>query len=212
MREWLNWLPGAVLALGCVFTLAVDHQQRTPLARSLDSIPMTLGGRVGVTGEIRPEEVAAAGVTNYLRRVFPAAAAQFEIYVGYYEHQTQGRSIHSPKNCLPGSGWEALLQRTTDVPGSGGGSYTVNRYLLQNKEQRALVFYWYQGRGRVAASEYRVKWELLRDAATRGRTEEALVRIVVFLDPQTTEAAAEELARRVAADLIPAVFQSLAPA
>src|SRR5690606_33890087 len=104
-------------------------------------------------GEIRPEEVAAAGVSNYLRRVFPAAAAQFEIYVGYYEHQTQGRSIHSPKNCLPGSGWEALQQRTTDVPGAGA-SYTVNRYLLQNKEQRALVFYWYQGRGRVAASEY----------------------------------------------------------
>lgn len=211
MREWLNWMPGAVLALGCVVTLAVDHQQRTPLLRTLDSIPMALGGREGQPATVRPEEVAAAGVSNYLRRVFPAPAAQFEIYVGYYEHQTQGRSIHSPKNCLPGSGWEALQQRTTDVPGASG-SYTVNRYLLQNKEQRALVFYWYQGRGRVAASEYRVKWELLRDAATRGRTEEALVRIVVFLDPQTTEEAAEDLARRVAADLIPAVFQSLAPA
>ena len=148
--------------------------------------------------------MAAAGVSNYLRRVFPAAAAQFEIYVGYYEHQTQGRSIHSPKNCLPGSGWEALQQRTTDVPGASA-SYTVNRYLLQNKEQRALVFYWYQGRGRVAANEYQVKWELLRDAALRGRTEESLVRIVVRLNETTTEAAAEAVAVAVAAELIPAV-------
>ncbi len=210
MREWLTWMPAGVLALGCVFTLAVDHQQHTPLVRTLDSIPMTLGGREGQTASVRPEEVEAAGVSSYLRRIFPGATGQFEIYVGYYEHQTQGRSIHSPKNCLPGSGWEALQQRTTEVPGATA-PWTVNRYLLQNKDQRALVFYWYQGRGRVAASEYRVKWELLRDAATRGRSEEALVRIVVFLDPLTNEEAAEDLARRVAADLIPAVFQSLAP-
>ena len=60
----------------------------------------------------------------------------------------------------------------------------VNRYVLAQGGQRALVYYWYQGRGRVAASEYQVKWELLRDAAFKARTEEAMVRIVVPLgDP-----------------------------
>jgi hypothetical protein len=54
------------------------------------------------------------------------------------------------------------------------------------------VYYWYQGRGRVAASEYQVKWELLRDAALRARTEEAMVRIVVPLGAAAEEAAAGE--------------------
>jgi len=204
MPNWTNWLPAGLLLAGCIMTLAVDRQQRVALPLPLDSIPATLAQRSGTTREISPDEAAAAGMSAYLLRYFPAEVGPFEIYVGYYDQQTQGKTIHSPKNCLPGSGWEALQQTTTVVPTSRGPA-TVNRYLLQNKQQRALVFYWYQGRGRVAANEYQVKWELLRDAALRGRSEESLVRIVVWLNDQTTEAAATDLATRVATDLIPAV-------
>jgi EpsI family protein len=130
------------------------------------------------------------------------------VYVGYYDHQTQGKTIHSPKNCLPGSGWEALEAAPFAVT-TASGPVTVNQYLLQNKNQQALVFYWYQGRGRVAASEYQVKWELLRDAALRGRSEEALVRVVVFLNDKVTESQAIDQASRVASDLVPAVFRAL---
>ena len=89
------------------------------------------------------------------------------------------------------------------------GPARVNRYLLQNRTEQALVLYWYQGRGRVAADEYRVKGELLRDAALHGRTEEALVRIVVHLNERTDEAAAASRASETAAALIPAVEKVL---
>lgn len=204
MHDPVNWLPAGILTLGCVFTLAVDRQQRMDLAVPLDSIPVTLAGRTGTAKAIDREQEEAAGMSSYLLRYFPGEVAPFEVYVGYYDQQTQGKTIHSPKNCLPGSGWEALQQTTTAIP-TVPEPTRVNRYLLQNKQQRALVFYWYQGRGRVVASEYRVKWELLRDAALRGRTEESLVRIVVWLNEHTTEDAAAELATRVAADLIPEV-------
>ncbi len=204
MPNWTNWLPSGLLSLGCVFTLAVDRQQQLPLPLPLDSIPMTLAGRTGVSQNISKDEQVAAGMSSYLFRWFGADVAPFNIYVGYYDQQTQGKTIHSPKNCLPGAGWEAL-QQTTAVITTPRGPVRVNRYLLQNKDERALVFYWYQGRGRVAANEYQVKWELLRDAALRGRTEESLVRIVVRLNQQTTEARAEAVARAVAAELIPAV-------
>ncbi len=62
-----------------------------------------------------------------------------------------------------------------------GRTVRVNRFLMANKSARALVFYWYQGRGRVESNEYVVKWNLLRDAALHGRTDEALVRIVIPL-------------------------------
>jgi len=70
-----------------------------------------------------------------------------------------------------------------------------------------LVYYWYQGRGRISSNEYRVKWELLRDAALRGRSEEALVRIVLPLEG--SEAAADSLAAAAARVLIPAVDRAL---
>lgn len=208
MPERSAWIPGGVLAIGCVLTLAVNRQVRTPLTLPLDSIPLALAGRPGQAGAIPPDQARAAGVSAYIFRWYAADEAPFNIYVGYYDQQTQGKTIHSPKNCLPGSGWEALNQSVTTLQTSAGPE-TVNRYLLQNKQQRALVFYWYQGRGRVASNEYRVKWELLRDSALRGRSEEALVRIVVYLNANTTEAQAGAWAAKVAEDLIPAVSRVL---
>src|SRR6185295_2807261 len=146
------------------------------------SVPGDIDGRRGVDLVIPDAEVFAAGVSNYLMRAYSPSdsgqALSYSLYVGYYDRQAQGRTIHSPKNCLPGAGWEALESRPVGIP-SAVGTVTVNRYLLQKGNQRALVLYWYQGRGRVQSDEYLVKWELLRDAALRRRSEEALVRVLV---------------------------------
>jgi EpsI family protein len=209
MRNWTPWIPGGLLSIGCVFTLFINRQQDMPLAAPLATLPGEVAGYPGTERPISEEEQRVAGMTNYSFRTFARdSTIAFTIYVGYYDHQTQGKTIHSPKNCLPGSGWEALAQseKTVTTPAR---RETVNRYLLQNGQQRALVLYWYQGRGRVAANEYQVKWELLRDAAVRGRSEEALVRIVVNITPELGEAAADSLATRVAGELIPSVYKVL---
>jgi EpsI family protein len=177
----------------------------------LDSvIPWQLVGFSGRAAPLSPAEAKVAGVTAYLSRMYqvagPSAPSWFSLYVGYYDDQTQGKTIHSPKNCLPGSGWEALQSSTLDVT-IGNRTYTVNRYLLRQGAEEALVLYWYQGRGRVAWNEYRVKWDLLRDAALHQRTDEALVRVVVPVSGEQTEAL--KVAARVATNLIPALYTAL---
>jgi EpsI family protein len=79
--------------------------------------------------------------------------------------------------------------------------------MLQRGTLRAVVLYWYQGRGRVEANEYRVKWHLLWDAAVTQRSDEALVRIVVPFERD--EDAAVAFAERVAATILPAVDAAL---
>ena len=116
--------------------------------------------------------------------------------------------MHSPKNCLPGSGWEAMEADRIKLAVPSGAA-EVNRYIIANKHQRAVVYYWYQGRGRVAANEYLVKWHLLRDAALKRRTDEALVRLVIPVTPTMTEADADRLAKRAAAVVIPTLSQYL---
>jgi EpsI family protein len=90
---------------------------------------------------------------------------------------------------------------------TAAGAVPVNRYMLVNEHRRALVYYWYQGRGRVEGNEYRVKFQLLRDSALRGRSDEALVRVVVPV--VTTDSAAARLGRRVSTELVPEVFRVL---
>ena len=208
MREWQRWIPAGILGLGCALLMSVGRQQAMPLRGDLESLPVALDGYRTSNEVISAEEQRIAGMSNYVLRLYQRDSANaFSVYVGYYEQQTQGRTIHSPKNCLPGAGWEALSASREVVAVEGGGSVTVNRYMLANKGQRALVYYWYQGRGRVEASEYRVKWDLMRDAALRGRTEEALVRIVVPITDGIKDP--DELARRIAGKLVPAVAQKL---
>jgi len=200
----LRWAPALILCLGALLSRGVEQQRRMPLVRSLhEVVPMEINGFVGSDLTVSEEEARVAGFTNHLLRVYgdpiqpegdedalqdPEAAYRFSVYVGYYETQARGQTIHSPKNCLPGAGWEALSSEpyTLELP---DGPVTVNRYVLQNDLERAVVLYWYQGRGRVAYDEYKVKLDLLRDAAFKRRSDEALVRVVVPVGEDGEEAA-----------------------
>jgi EpsI family protein len=193
VKPWARWLPAGVLGLGALVTVGVDAQRALPLRRPLgEVVPATLLSAAGRDITISDAELAVAGVTDYLMRQYAPAdslSPAFTLYVGYYAQQMQGKTIHSPRNCLPGAGWEALASETLRVP-TAAGDVVVNRYLLKKGNEQALVLYWYQGRGRVASNEYRVKWDLLRDAALKRRSDEALVRIVVPLRGNEHEAAA----------------------
>ncbi len=203
MKPATVWAPPALMAIAALFTVGIDTQRSLSLRASLaDVIPLEAAGHYGEDKLISDAEVEAAGVTDYLMRDYGA----FSLYIGYYSRQLRGKTIHSPKNCLPGAGWEALASRTVRI-GTRSDTITVNRYLLQREDQRALVLYWYQGRGRIQANEYLVKWDLLRDSALKQRSDEALVRIVVPI--QTDEDAAFAIAAEMAAEVASALPAAL---
>ncbi len=208
--RYLRWAPPGLLVVGLLLLLSANAQRVLPLRAPLQtSVPAQMAGYAGKDVTISQDEQRIAGMSDYLFRVYAAprdSVPAYTIYVGYYETQRQGKTIHSPKNCLPGAGWEALTSATLAIP-TPQGTKVVNRYLLQHDKELALVLYWYQGRGRVQANEYRVKWDLLRDSALRARSDEALVRIIVPVRGSQDEAQA--LAARVATQLIPAVGKAL---
>lgn len=213
MPDVARFAPAALLAVGCVLISGVREQQRVAPRLPLATVQVNVPGYVGHDTTVDDAERKVAGMSHYLSRLYERTPTDgFGVYVGYYDFQVQGKSIHSPKNCLPGAGWEPLDAGVRTVALPGGGSAQVNRFLLANKGAQALVYYWYEGRGRVEPSEYRVKWNLIRDAARYGRTEEALVRIVVPIDLRNVRpgqhpdyAAADRLASAVAAQLVPSV-------
>jgi EpsI family protein len=197
-----RWAPGIVLAAGCILMGAGSTQHQVPPAAPLSTIPTEIGGYKGRDEVVPEDQQKIAGMSEYVMRIFSRDSADvFSVYVGYYDYQVQGKTIHSPKNCLPGAGWETMQESTAPVT-VAGRSYPVKRYLLANGASRAMVYYWYQGRGRIEANEYKVKWDLLRDAALHGRTEEALVRIVVPVAPPANASPAAEAAVLADADRI----------
>ena len=207
--RYLPWVPAVFLGLGGLLLLRIHDQGQLPLRRSLTVVPSQYGDYVSKEDlPISEEEQRVAGMDTFINRLYARDSTDFfTMYVGYYESQTQGRSIHSPKNCLPGGGWEPVSAGSRVIQ-VGTDSVTVNRYVIENRGNRAIVYYWYQGRGRVAWNEYAVKWDLIRDKALHGRSEEALVRLVI---PVSTgeEDDADRLATAVTQELVGQVAAAL---
>ena len=173
-----------------------------PVARaSLTTLPYEIGGWRGreatpFTGDV----VAQLGVDDYIHRSYMARdGLPIGLYAGYYASQRQGDTIHSPQNCLPGAGWRPVESSiiTLDV---NGRSLPVNRYVIQKGLDKQVVLYWYQGRGRVVANEFKNKALLMWDAATLRRTNGGLVRVIA---PQRPDGDATRDAVAFATALIP---------
>jgi EpsI family protein len=100
--------------------------------------------------------------------------------VAFFKTQRTGKTPHSPKNCLPGSGWEREREDYLDVAIPGMAEpIQVNRYIVSKGSEKSLVLYWYQTQKRVIANEYKAKLLTVEDAIRYNRTDTALVRVVV---------------------------------
>jgi EpsI family protein len=156
-----------------------SHGEAVVPHQSLRELPYTLGNWTGTEQPLQERIVQAVGVSDYTNRTYISPTDGLaQLYVGYYVSQRTGDTIHSPKNCLPGAGWDPVQSGYTKISFPGGRQIVVNEYVIQQGLDKRLVFYWYQGRGRVVASEYLGKFWMVADAISRNRTDGALVRLV----------------------------------
>ena len=133
---------------------------------------------------------------DYVARDFQLNGRIASLYVGYYATQRNGATYHSPLNCLPGAGWVMTDGGRVLIRPAGSPAFEANRYLIQNGKERALMIYWYQGRGKAVASEYWAKIYTVLDSVRQRRSDGALVRVMtpVSDSPAAAEKAAVEFA------------------
>jgi EpsI family protein len=173
-----TWLIIVVLMLAAAALHYLSGGEAVPSPRPLSALPLQLRGWQGVDLPLEPRIVQALGVSDYLDRAYQSSDNRpVFLYVGYYKSQRTGVSIHSPKNCLPGTGWEPVTAGHVAVPLPNGERAIVNQYIVENGLRRQLVLYWYQSHGRVIASEYRGKVYMVLDSLRLHRTDAALVRV-----------------------------------
>jgi EpsI family protein len=177
------WTAILLLLVGAL-AAALPRTQAPVAPPSLQRLPQEIEGWTSEEVPIEPRLVEASKVDAYLSRVYRHAPqdglrpGELGIYVGFYGTQRAGDSVHSPKNCLPGAGWQPVHAARIALPLANGAAM-ANLYVVENERQRFIVLYWYQSHGRIIASEYRAKFYTLRDALVLGRTDSTLVRITV---------------------------------
>ena len=189
-----------VLLAAAAAAVRADRSEETPLRMSFFLFPMQLGEWRGFSQPLSDEVLQVLGVDDYLSRAYVTRdRSVIGLYIGYWQSQKQGDTMHSPQNCLPGSGWEPVSQAMLPIPdprNPAGPALKINRYVIKKGLDRQLVLYWYQSHGRVIGSEYWSKIYLVADAVRLNRTDAAIVRVIA---PIAGEAAdAESAAERQA--------------
>ncbi len=155
--------------------------EAVPIRKPLDSFPATLGEWQGRRGQIFSTEILdKLKLKDYVMRDYGDRAGRgLNLYIGYWDTQRKGASIHSPKNCLPGAGWEPVeasfltIALPTPYP-----PITVNRYLIQKDRDQVVVLYWYHSQGQAIAGEIPARIAMVKSALVRNRTDGAIVRVM----------------------------------
>jgi EpsI family protein len=181
--EWRGALVPVFLAAQILLIRAGTGGERPPAAPALSGFP----AEVGQWKLIRPDPIAAdvamqLGADRLFSQTYMQSPTGLftSLLVAWFQTQRGGaRQPHSPKVCLPASGWtpEVADEVTLDTT---AGAITVNRYVVANHAQRAVVLYWYQTPRRVIAGEWAAKFWLVPDALRDKRTDTAMVRVIAW--------------------------------
>jgi len=200
-----------MLASAAVIAYA-SRQEIIPLRQSLNGLPMQISDWKGQrSSDMSQRIVDLLGVDEYVMRAYYRSdSTPVSLYIGYYESQQTGASIHSPMNCLPGSGWVPVKNERISIPVNNGNMIEVNRITIEKSGVSQVVIYWYQSQGRVVASEYMGKIYAVLDALRTRRTDAALVRIISTVSGDgLSKADAEAKAEKSAIEFTQALFPLL---
>jgi EpsI family protein len=186
------------LVVQTVLFYTAAHGEKVPLAKPLDDFPSQIGPwTLQQTGVVEPEVRDVLKADDLMTRwyVDPALGGA-DLFVAYFKTQRTGQSPHSPKNCLPGSGWSPSVTGYIDVNiPSRDETIRINKYIVTKGDSKDVVLYWYQAQNRVIADEFAAKFYLVTDSIRYHRSDTALVRVVV---PVQGVSEADAVARGVA--------------
>ena len=208
----LNFLKSrAVLAATVLIVLqgaliySAVRPESIPSATPLSQLPKTLGAwNLLQEGVVDADTQAVLKADDLLNRYYSTGTAGANLFVAAFRSQRNGKAPHSPKNCLPGSGWAPLNSGEVAIEVGRGVPIRVNRYVVAHGDERSLVLYWYQSRDRAIANEYTAKFWVVVDAMRLNRTDTALVRVVVPIVNRD-----EDAANKSAADFVRSFYGTL---
>lgn len=212
MNKQVNRLPwrryaaaSALMLFALGYILFFSDSESVPAKMDLDTFPKAIAGWRGSEDFFDPQVYDVLGVDDSVLINYRSSDEKpVQLYVGYYQSQREGDLIHSPKNCLPGSGWlitNTSIERLT-LPGVTTREIDVVKLILQKGAGRQVVLYWFQSRGRFIASEYLQKIYMVWDSLTKNRTDEAFVRLIAPVGTKG-EAFTTEYLKKFAVTAIP---------
>lgn len=196
-----------LLLTQAVMLVALNRREGAVATMPLKDVPPVIGTwtkfQDGVIDQETLDVLKADDILN--REYIKNTGEHAMLFTAMFMSQRNGKTPHSPKNCLPGSGWTQENTATihVDVPGYPK-PIEANRYVVSKGDTKAIVIYWYQSRDRTVADEYWAKYYVIKDAINFNRTDTSIIKVTAMVGPNGAQAAED-----VSKDLIRSAYPVL---
>jgi len=178
---WRTSTIGVILLVTTLLNAWFSTSQGEMSRKSLKHFPKTVGDWKMISDQLIDDKVMnVLLVDDYIMRSYENKKGDVVyLYIGYFKSQREGKQVHSPRQCLPGSGWDRIShsEMVMSFKGHNPSEGQVNIDVMGKGNSMELYVWWYQGRGRIYANEYWNKVYLIWDAIAKRRTDGALVRV-----------------------------------
>ena len=162
-----------------------------PVSRPLAEIPQRQGAwRMVNQSRFDDQVLEVLKPTDYLSRSYvDEDGNRVGLYLGYHGGGPESGPIHSPKHCLPGSGWQEVSTEAGELTVEGQNIHLV-RSVYQNGYSKELFLYWFQVKGQTLSSEYTLKLAEVTNSIFFNRRDSAFIRLAVPVNQDLDKAVA----------------------
>lgn len=154
--------------------------EAVPLKKPLAEFPTELGSWTTMKDHFfDTETLDNLRVDDYIFRSYAYKDRTILLYIGYYKTQREGAQIHSPKHCLPGSGWFQLDERVRLVQFGELASQKLVEAVYQKDTDKTVFLYWYDMQGEKLTNEYMLKLGMIYNSILHNRSDAAFIRVSI---------------------------------
>lgn len=169
-------LLSVILLIFAIYINFFQIQKEISLKNPLHEFPLYWKGWVGKDSYFDEEILDKLKVDEYIMREYSNGKDRFSLYIGYYKKQTENSQIHSPKHCLPGSGWYKISQQVRSLM-IGGEKINFVEAVYAKTDYKEMFIYWYKMKDKFITNEYILKLYMILNSLKYRRNDAAFVRI-----------------------------------
>jgi EpsI family protein len=191
MNNMMRFIIVYVLFAAAALVISFHRDSVVPTNRPFSEFPKQVQSwQISNQTEFSANILSVLKPTDYLYHQYKDSSGKtVSLYVGYHGGGKGGGEIHSPKHCLPGSGWYEVSTRS-GVLTTPGGSINLVRAVYQKGDSKELFLYWFQVRDRSVSNEYYLKLAQITNSALYRRRDATFIRVSVPVDTDVEQATA----------------------
>jgi EpsI family protein len=182
----------AIILLTSGLCYLIRHYSPSPIAIQSDrQFPLTKSQWTGTEDELsqavldmlKPDIIFSGAYRNNDNK-------EVALLFQYYAPQNTEGTPHSPRNCLPGSGW--IIESVSDIRlNINGREIRGGRFIISLENKKQAMDFWYITRFGETANDYRLKLYMIAASLTFKPHDVAFVRVVGDGDPAGLAALAD---------------------